>query len=193
VTDLIALITIMLWPVVPLFWIPVHGFPKISKKIGLLTYVISLLTWLPVAYLIYCERSFLLYHKIAFPTFIIVAGIVLLSAGTLLHVWTGKLLSISGLIGIPEISSESKGRFVAAGPFSVVRHPTYLAHTMMFLGVFLMTGVIAAGIITVIDLLVVNAVVIPLEEKELLIRFGDEYNRYKDKVPRFFPGIKFPE
>ncbi|MDO9289738.1 MAG: hypothetical protein Q7T83_13225 [Thermodesulfovibrionales bacterium] len=29
--DLIALITIIIWPVVPLFWIPVHG---LSKRFG---------------------------------------------------------------------------------------------------------------------------------------------------------------
>lgn len=189
-SGLLALITIMVWPVVPLFWIPVHGFPKLFRRLGLLTYVAPLITWLPVACLIYIERSLLLSHKIVFPVAVVIAGIIFLIAGTLLHIWTGKLLSIWGLIGLPEISDAAKSRFVAEGAFSVVRHPTYLAHTMMFLGVFLITGVIALGIITIVDLLVINLVVIPLEERELLIRFGEDYRRYKEGVPGFFPRIR---
>lgn len=190
-TDLLALITILLWPVVPLFWIPVHGFPDVFRKIGLLTYVFPLVTWLPVAYLIYSERSFLLNHKFVFPAFLAVVGLVIFIAGMLLQFWTAKLLRISGLIGLPEVSRETRGRFVAEGAFSVVRHPTYLSHTMILLGVFLITGVIAVGITAIIDLLVVNLVVIPLEEKELMTRFGEEYRQYRNRVPRYFPVIRF--
>lgn len=188
--ELVALVTVMLWPVVPLFWIPVHGFPKLSKKIGVFTYIIPLLTCAPLASLIYRERHFLLHYKIHFPAFVVIVGIVFLIAGTLLHVWTGKLLSLWGLIGVPEISAGAKSTFVAVGPFSVVRHPTYLAHTFMFLGVFLITGVVAVGVITIVDLIVINSLVIPLEERELLNRFGDNYKHYKDKVPRFFPKLR---
>jgi protein-S-isoprenylcysteine O-methyltransferase Ste14 len=187
--ELLALVTIMLWPAVPLFWIPVHAFPKFFRKIGLATYIVPLITWLPAAYFIYAQRSFLLHYKIHFPEFVDIPGIVLLIAGTLVHIWTGRLLSLSGLIGVPEVSAAIRSRFVAEGAFSVVRHPTYLAHTMMFLGVFLVTGVVTVGIITIVDLLVVNMFVIPLEERELLFRFGEDYKHYKEKVPRFFPKV----
>lgn len=187
-SDIIALITIIIWPVVPLFWIPVHGL-KIFKKIGLLAYVIPFVTWLPLAYLIYLKRSLLLQYRVDFPLFIIVTGVVFLIAGSLLHIWTGRLLGIFGLIGLPEISKKAKGKLVIEGPFSVVRHPTYLAHTMIFSGVFLITGVIVVGVITLLDLVIINTLVIPLEEKELLSRFGEEYKFYEDMVPRYFPRI----
>jgi protein-S-isoprenylcysteine O-methyltransferase Ste14 len=61
----------------------------------------------------------------------------------------------------------------------------------MYAGVFLITGVIAVGIITVLDLLIVNAVVIPLEDRELIGRFGDAYREYKERVPAYFPrGVR---
>ncbi|MBI5408543.1 MAG: isoprenylcysteine carboxylmethyltransferase family protein [Nitrospirae bacterium] len=193
-TSFLALITLMAWPVIPLFWIPVHLFTRFFRKIKLLTYIMPLITWLPVACLIYLYRDLLLHFKIAFPVIIRAAGVILLAAGTGLHVWTGKLLSLRGLIGLPEVYENMHGRFVAAGAFSIVRHPTYLAHTMMFTGVFFATGVISVGVITVVDFSVVNLIIIPLEERELLNRFGEEYRDYRSKVPKFFPrkssGVK---
>jgi len=185
--DLIALITIIIWPVVPLFWIPVHGLSRIFKRLGLLTYTMPLTTWPPLAYLIYTQRDFLLHYKTELPLFINITGIVFLIAGTLLHLWTGKLLGLWGLMGLPEISTKAKSKLVTEGAFSVVRHPTYLAHTLMFLGVFLVTEVIAVGVITLLDLIIINVVIIPLEDKELLNRFGDDYRKYKEEVSGFFP------
>ncbi len=188
--DLLALITIILWPVVPLFWIPVHGLSKIFKRLGILTYILPLITWMPLAYLIYINRSFLLQFKADFPFILDLAGIILLTVGTLLHFWTGKLLGIRGLMGLPEVSTRIKSKLVSEGPFSLVRHPTYLAHTLMFSGIFFITGVTAVGILTLLDFLIVNFIIIPLEEKELLIRFGNDYKNYKQKVRyRFLPRL----
>lgn len=186
-SDFVALITIIIWPVVPLFWIPVHGLSKIFKKLGLLTYTMPLTTWLPLAYFIYSQRDFLLQFKTGFPMTINIIGIVLLITGTLLHIWTGKLLGFWGLLGLPEISAKARSRLVTEGAFSVVRHPTYLAHTLMFIGIFLMTEIIAVGIVTLVDFVLVNVIIIPLEDRELLDRFGEEYKDYKKKVPGFFP------
>lgn len=186
-SDFVALITIIIWPIVPLFWIPVHGLSRIFKRLGILTYVMPLITWLPLAYLIYSQRFFLLQFKTAFPTTLNITGIIFLVAGTLLHIWTGKLLGLWGLVGLPEISSKIKSKLVADGPFSIVRHPTYLAHTVMFFGIFLITETAAVGIITLLDFVLVNAIIIPLEDRELLKRFGEDYKKYKERVPGFFP------
>ncbi|MBI4684127.1 MAG: isoprenylcysteine carboxylmethyltransferase family protein [Nitrospirae bacterium] len=189
-TDILAIITIILWPVVPLFWIPVHGFPKIFKRLGLATYIMPLITWALLVYLFYAQRDFFLYYKIEFPIFLNIIGIMFLVVGTLLHLWTGKLLGLWGLMGLPEISSKVKGRLVTEGPLSIVRHPTYLAHTVMFFGVFLYTEVTAVGIITLLDSIIINAIIIPLEDRELTARFGREYEEYKKRVRwRFFPGV----
>ena len=189
--DLLALITIIFWPVIPLFWIPVHGLSRVFKRLGLFTYVIPLFTWIPLAYIIFINRDFLLHFKVDLPVVVNIAGITLLTMGTLLHTWTGKLLGPWGLIGLPEVSHRIGGKLVTQGPFSVVRHPTYFAHTMIFSGVFLMTEVITVAIITLLDLLLILLLIIPLEEKELLNRFGEEYRIYKGRVPRFFPRSSF--
>jgi protein-S-isoprenylcysteine O-methyltransferase Ste14 len=189
-TDLLALMTLILWPVVPLFWIPVHFATIFFKKVGLLSYIVPLITWLPLAYIIYQNRVFLLQYKIKLPVALNIFGMLFLTLGTMLHVWTARLLGILGIIGVPEISTKIKENLMAEGPFSIVRHPTYLAHTLIFSGVFLITEVTSVGIITLLDFIIINTIIIPLEEKELLSRFGEDYEFYKRKVPsRFFPWI----
>jgi protein-S-isoprenylcysteine O-methyltransferase Ste14 len=60
---------------------------------------------------------------------------------------------------------------------------------MIVLGAFLFTGSLAVGLLTILDFLIVSLVIIPLEEKELLRRFGPGYAAYMKKVPRLIPRI----
>jgi protein-S-isoprenylcysteine O-methyltransferase Ste14 len=188
--DLLAVITIMFWTVIPLFWIPVHLFSISFRRLGLKAYLLPAFTWLPLIFFIYKNRHLLLDYKIGIPFLLSVTGWALLIVGTLLHIWTASLLSLWGIIGGPEVSGNVQGNLITRGPFSIVRHPTYLAHTLLFSGVFLITGVVSVAMVTIVDFIIVNALIIPLEEKELSNRFGERFTIYKKKVPcRFFPWI----
>jgi len=187
--EVLALFSIMFWVLIPVFWIPVHYATNFFRKLGLLTYALLSITWLPLAYLIFQNRDILLQIRIDLPLAIKASGAILLALGTLLHIWSGRLLSFLGIIGLPEIYTKVSGHLATKGAFSVVRHPTYLAHTLMFSGVFLFTGVIAVGIISILDFSLVRILIIPLEERELLRRFGDGYKQYQKKVPQFFPKM----
>lgn len=188
--DILAFLTILVWPVVPLFWIPVHGLSRFFKRIGLLTYLMPPLTWMPIAYIVFKYREELIGFRYELPFVINLTGLILIIIGTFLHLWTGKLLGLWGLMGIPEVSKRLEGRLVTEGPFRIVRHPTYLAHTVLFLGIFLLTEVLTIAILTVADLIIVGIIIIPLEERELAERFGEDYRRYIEMVRfRFFPGL----
>jgi protein-S-isoprenylcysteine O-methyltransferase Ste14 len=188
-TDLLALATVMVWPVIPLFWIPVHGFPRVFRRLGRLTYLMPATLWPPLAYLIFDKRDLVLQYRFDLPLPVSIAGAFLLAAGLALQLRTGLLLSLRGLMGIPEISPGRSDRLVTRGAFSVIRHPTYLSHTLMLAGMFLFTRVAAVGAVTLLDFVVINVFVIPLEERELVTRFGTEYVEYQKKVPRYFPKI----
>lgn len=180
--DWLAILTVLAWPIIPLFWIPVHGFSKIFKKIGIFTYFIPASIYPFLAYFIYSHKDYIVNFKINLPVGFQVLGYPLFLIGLLLHIWTGILLNFWGLIGLPEISTKYKGKLVTEGAFNIVRHPTYLAHTLIFLGVFLITEVLTVGIVTLLDFIVINLIVIPLEERELYVRFGKDYENYKEKV-----------
>ena len=189
-TNLLAIMTLMFWPVIPLFWIPVHLVTDLFRKLGLFSYLMPFFTWVPLAYAVYYYRFFLLQLKIPLPVLLNMIGIPFLLFGTLLHIWTAVLLGGLGIIGVPEISSKANSRLITKGPFSIVRHPTYLAHTLMLIGAFLVTEKAAVGAVAIVDFIVVNSMIIPLEEKELLDRFGNAYQTYMRQVPhRVFPQM----
>ena len=189
-TDVVALAALLLWPAIPLFWVPVHCIPRFFRRLGFLTYVLPLITWLPVALLTFEYRDFLLSYRTALPAAAQFIGGFLFISGAGLQAWTLILLTLPVIMGMPEVTRGMPGRLVTKGPFAVVRHPTYLSHTLMLLGLFLWTGFTALGVVTLIDALVVNSMVIPLEERELFERFGKEYEEYCRKVPSRFLPVK---
>ncbi len=183
----VALVTLMLWPVIPIMWVPVHLATDFFRKLGRATYLLVAASWAAAAYIIFLNRQLLVAHRVELPPSVSIAGLILLAAGTLLHVWTAALLTLPGITGVNEIARTEESRLVDSGPFSLVRHPTYLAHTLIFLGIFLFTGVVSTAVLTIADFVVVNGVIIPLEERELLRRFGSPYKQYMEKVPRVLP------
>lgn len=189
-TDLLALGAMLLWPLIPLFWIPVHCVPRFFRKLGFMTYFLPVFTWLPAAQLIYVQRAALLSSKTALPATINVMGALTFLAGAGLQIWTYVLLSGPVIMGMPEVTEAVPGSVVRSGPFAVVRHPTYLSHTLMFLGIFLWTEVTAMAAVAALDALLVLFVIVPLEERELLSRFGTDYEEYRAQVSsRFIPFL----
>jgi protein-S-isoprenylcysteine O-methyltransferase Ste14 len=183
---------LMMWPGIPMVLIQLHSFPNFWRKLGVWTYLVWLLEWLPIAYVINSFQSVLLQNEIAFHPAVIALGVSCIIAGILLHSWTAKLLGIKSTVGYTELKPErekSNGGLITSGPFSVVRHPSYGAHSLILVGTFLITGITAVGIMAIIDLLIAYFVTMELEERELLERFGDQYREYRMKVPKFFPRI----
>ncbi|HSW62859.1 MAG TPA: isoprenylcysteine carboxylmethyltransferase family protein [Dissulfurispiraceae bacterium] len=185
----LAFVTIMLWPIIPLMWIPMHIFTAFFRRLGKWSYFFVVLAWLVCAALIFSLRDMLLSTIVNLPRGLATIGMVLLLGGTLLQIWTAKLLSFTGITGGHELDNR-QDVFQSQGAYSSVRHPAYLAHTFMLLGIFFITRSAAVGGVAVVDFIIVHFVIIPLEERELIARFGPAYEEYRRKVPRFFPHIR---
>jgi len=190
--DQLALMMVMMWPFVPIFLIQLHFAVDFWKRLGVLTYFVSILEWLPLAFIIYAFQGAILYYNItlSFPFFVL--GILAIAAGVALHSWTAKLLGLKATIGLTEIKPDVKSGkqgLVTSGPFSVVRHPSYWAHTSILIGFFLITGVISIGAIAIVDLAITYFITTKLEDQELTKRFGQQYEEYQMRVPRLFPRV----
>ena len=104
-----------------------------------------------------------------------------------LAVWTVRLLVRQGE-GTPA-PWDPPQKLVVAGPYRHVRNPMITSVLLMLFGESLIfqSSPLAAWLIV---FFVVNGVYFPLsEEKGLEQRFGDDYRRYKQNVPRWLPRL----
>ncbi len=78
---------------------------------------------------------------------------------------------------------------ITKGVFGIVRHPIYLSEILLYLGAIVLSiSLVAAAvwIITIFFLYYISR----HEEKLLLARFGEEYERYKKETPMLVPLIR---
>lgn len=190
--DELGLMMIMMYPIVPIFLIELNLEINFWRRIGVWTYGIVFLEWLPIGFTIYVIQDVFLFYQTEFSTPFVILGLVLIALAIILHGWTAKLIGFRATIGYTELKPDTqpgKRHLVTSGPFSVVRHPSYWAHIAIDVGLYLITGIVALGVIAVIDLIIIDFFVTRLEDNELVDRFGERYRDYQKSKPRFFPKI----
>ena len=183
---------IMMWPAIPMFLIEIHLAISFWRRIGLWTYLVIVAEWFPIGIALYLLQNRLLSFEVTFGTPFLTLGVMLIAAALALHTWTAKLIGLKATIGYAELKPDEQPKnqnLVMSGPFSVVRHPSYWAHTAIMAGIFFITGVAATGIIALIDLTITYFITTTLEDRELVDRFGSQYKEYQRRVPKFFPKI----
>jgi hypothetical protein len=72
---------------------------------------------------------------------------------------------------------------VDSGVYAVVRHPQYLAGILLSLALILITQHRFIAILGVVAM-VLNYLIARKANQELIEKFGDDYKRYMQKVPR---------
>lgn len=72
--------------------------------------------------------------------------------------------------------------------FNVVRHPIYLSEIILYLGFLMLSISLAAVFVWVIAILFLYYIS-RYEERMLLARFGQDYERYIQEVPMFIPRL----
>ncbi|MFC7430118.1 MULTISPECIES: methyltransferase family protein [unclassified Agrococcus] len=118
------------------------------------------------------------------------AGILLLVAGSLLGIWSARSLSIVGE-GTPLPSSQPR-RLVVAGPYRWVRNPMAVAGIAQGIAVGLVVGSWMVVAYAAAGVVVWHVVVRPVEEADLLARFGASYASYRDLVRCWIPRHPLP-
>jgi protein-S-isoprenylcysteine O-methyltransferase Ste14 len=114
---------------------------------------------------------------------LIVAAAVLLITGA-------RHYSLSRFLGLHQVRSHQSrsaltesGEFDATGVLSVVRHPWYVAVFILLWASDLSAGTIVINIVLSAYLVIGTL----LEERKLLLEFGDKYREYQQNVSMFIP------
>ncbi len=97
----------------------------------------------------------------------------------------------AGYIGRPARGGTPAGEaLIAAGPYAYLRNPMYLGTFLTMLAFSSMSGLWYAVLAVAAILAVVYTSSIAYEEAFLSARFGEEYRRYREAVPRFLPSLR---
>jgi len=116
-----------------------------------------------------------------------IAALVLGAAGLGLALWTVALFMRFG--GGTAAPWDPPQRFVVRGPYIFVRNPMIVSVFMMQSAEAIKTGSwpVFGWLLAFVTL---NLFYIPLvEERGLQARFGEDYRRYKESVPRWIPRL----
>jgi protein-S-isoprenylcysteine O-methyltransferase Ste14 len=100
-----------------------------------------------------------------------VVGYAVSLAGLGLAVW-----GLAVLRGVENIEG-----LVTAGPFSRIRHPMYLGFALWIVGWVIGSGACASAVIAILSVFIV-ARWAASEERDLELRFGEEYARYRKRT-----------
>lgn len=76
------------------------------------------------------------------------------------------------------------------GPYSVMRHPLYVANTVMALGLATSTGHRWLPLLVVVAALLYYERIVAAEEAFLEERFGDEFRTWASRVPAMWPRLR---
>lgn len=108
--------------------------------------------------------------------------------------WTGMFLVIACVLGRTYCSAFIGGIknevVMRDGPFSVVRNPLYVFSFIGLVGIGLQSGMLTLLALLVGAFTMYYPAVVAKEEAFLLHKFGEQYQRYVNEVPRWVPNLR---
>jgi protein-S-isoprenylcysteine O-methyltransferase Ste14 len=129
-------------------------------------------------------------RRLPIPTFIALPiGIILLVFGSVWMFWAIKTLGIRRATGKEVFKSSSDSTLITTGPYAWCRNPLYFSATGLFLGWFFVFRWTSLAILTVL-FLIWFFFIAKWEQRELTMRFGAEFEEYRQRVPFFFPVLR---
>jgi len=124
----------------------------------------------------------LLYRQdAALPLGVWEAGAVLVILGVAIRIWAQS--HIHHRIGMPMFLTQT-------GPYQYVRNPLYLGTTLICAGAVAISRLPWMVPLTLLWCAVVYSIVVLHEERTLKERYGEPYQQYLEKVPRWFPRMR---
>ena len=140
----------------------------------------------PLSLLVAGAASYLPWFIIHDPVVAVAAGIVLIVAGAILRRYCFYALSTS-FTGVVRVKEGQE--IIQSGPYRFIRHPSYTAAILMFIGV----GVALESWLSVAILFIAHCYLygrrVVAEETALVQTLGSAYSDYMLRTKRFIPFI----
>ncbi|MGB3340473.1 MAG: isoprenylcysteine carboxylmethyltransferase family protein [bacterium] len=151
-----------------------YRFGDIGQLILLFMFIV---VWVADSFFLKCSTFFSLY----IPWYVQIppAILILFASGYLAQ---NGLKTVFG-----EVRAEPE--VVDKGVFGLVRHPIYLGAILFYLAMIILTISLFSISIFLVIIVFYNYLA-RYEEKLLLDKFGSEYEKYMNRVPMWFPGLR---
>jgi protein-S-isoprenylcysteine O-methyltransferase Ste14 len=183
----IAVLMLICVPPAILLWYAIHPFAREWRRIGAAgTYLVLSVPVFGIGWLAWHWRDALLGTD--FGTQPLLFGITVAASvgGALIARARRRHLTQRILMGVPELSRSDKGRLLTDGIYARVRNPRYLEF-MSFILAYVSFANFAGTWVLALLVFPATHVLVLMEERELLERFGAEYEDYCRRVPRWIP------
>ena len=123
----VALVALLGYPVGLAFWLMIHPFISMWRRIGpTLTYATTLATLAVVGGMVYAWRELLLGRDYGTHAPLVVTALVVFAVSMVVELQCRRHLSIRTLVGVPELNDETTSVLLQDGIFARMRHPRYL-------------------------------------------------------------------
>ena len=121
--------------------------------------------------------------------FVIGAFVLYLATPSLRSIVTGLPLALFGLLfrGVAAGVIRKDHSLAVCGPYQISRNPLYFGSFLIAVGFSVMSRNLICAALLLIPFTIIYSIVIRQEESHLWDKFGKEYQKFKNEVPRFFP------
>lgn len=115
-----------------------------------------------------------------------VAGVAMMVLGSVLRRYCWRTL---GEYFTGDVRARPNQRVISSGPYRLVRHPSYTAGMMMFIGIGLALGSWLSLMLLTVATIATYSYRVAIEERVLLDTIGEPYGSYMKGRKRFIPFV----
>ena len=170
------------------WWFIIHPFVGFWRRVGVrLTMTIMTVVMIAGVAGLIAVRDRLILTDLGTHTPLLMLAAGLFTVSAWIAIQRKKLLTMRILAGVPELEEGGQGgSLLTEGIYGVVRNPRYLEVAIGTLAYGVFSNYVGAYCMAIVTVPLIHLIVL-LEEKELAARFGEEYEAYRMRVPRYIP------
>ena len=113
---------------------------------------------------------------------VIAVGIILIAGSFVIRIVAQRQIG-----ALPAL--KVKAELITSGIYGISRHPLYVGNFLFAVGMAILFRSVYASLFSILYG-ILYLLIIHFEERDLLVKYGDEYAKYRIDVGMFFPKIK---